>query len=143
MSDTFDHEGNALDDLLFWRGDEDYDGYPSPARSRVVTCRYCGKKGLKWKNEAGRWLLFEGGWRHTCRQWAMEQAVKLFSFSKRRPLMEIRARWGDERDGYCNGCSTPGEVVVIMLGTLQFRICEQCAAEVTRQLDLPRIKNNV
>lgn len=64
MSDTFDHEAEAWDSLLF---NDDDDGQPVPRR-KVVQCSKCGKVDLRWKQHpSGKWWLaeFTEGW-HTC-----------------------------------------------------------------------------
>ena len=65
MSDTFDHEADAWDDLLFGRSaDEGYGWTRSRSRPRSnyyqrrVMCRYCGSTDVRWVQKNGHWVLF-------------------------------------------------------------------------------------
>ena len=60
MSDTFDHEADALDALLF--GEDD--GLITGPRDKI--CVYCGQHGLNWGHTARGWRLFENGIEHQC-----------------------------------------------------------------------------
>lgn len=48
MSDTFDHEGDALDALTTGQGED-------PPHD--VACRRCGKRGLEWIGYGSDWHL--------------------------------------------------------------------------------------
>ena len=44
----------------------------TPARSKAVTCRFCGQTGLEWRRtKQGRWRLYPVGrkWPHVCRDY--------------------------------------------------------------------------
>jgi hypothetical protein len=65
MSDTFDHEGDAWDSLLFGEDDGYWSGQSFYARA--VTCRNCGTTGLQWSAGDGSWYLYKPGTgRHVC-----------------------------------------------------------------------------
>jgi len=79
MSDTFDHEADAWDSLLFGQdADGEFISWDSPRSRRIVrwgyipkppqpkTCRYCGERGLWWTNTDRGWRLAKGGAIHTC-----------------------------------------------------------------------------
>ncbi len=54
--------------------DENYDNeyeYISP----IISCRYCGKKNLKWKKVDDKWRLTECGSLHTCDAYKKHQKV--------------------------------------------------------------------
>jgi hypothetical protein len=65
MSDTFDHEGDAWDSLLFGEDDGYWSGQSFYARA--VTCRNCGTTGLQWSAGDGSWYLYKPG---TGLQWS-------------------------------------------------------------------------
>lgn len=55
MSDTFNHEADAWDSLLFNEECE----YPEGFIPHEKTCRHCGKSGLTWVMHDGKWRLAE------------------------------------------------------------------------------------
>ena len=60
MSDTFNHEADAWDSLLFH--DEPHEELTFPK-----SCRYCGAGGLWWAARGRLWrLVDEAGVVHTC-----------------------------------------------------------------------------
>jgi hypothetical protein len=78
MSDTFDHEGDAWDSLLFGQdADGEYISWDSRDAHRIVswssykapqpkTCRACGQRGLYWGQTDRGWRLFNFGREHVC-----------------------------------------------------------------------------
>lgn len=38
------------------------------ASQRSITCKYCGKHGLEWKQTMNGWRLYEGHEKHMCRR---------------------------------------------------------------------------
>ncbi len=54
MSDTFDHEADAYDALIFHDDDDDEYWAYSP---KPKTCRLCGKKNLGWVQIGNHWRL--------------------------------------------------------------------------------------
>lgn len=38
------------------------------ATPRRITCKYCGKHGLEWKQTMNGWRLYEGHEKHMCRR---------------------------------------------------------------------------
>lgn len=55
MSDTFNHEADAWDSLLF----TDQCNEPSNYGMHEKTCRHCQTSGLMWGIHHGRWRLFD------------------------------------------------------------------------------------
>lgn len=70
ISDIFDHEGDAIDDILFGRtADEGVSPRFTTLRHSAVgpkTCKFCGQRGLHWAKYNGQWRLAAGGNMHTC-----------------------------------------------------------------------------
>lgn len=70
MSDTFNHEADAWDSLLFNEDDldEDVPAYRYPKSNK--TCKICGKSGLSWRFSLrkNKWILFDSHTLidHTC-----------------------------------------------------------------------------
>jgi hypothetical protein len=69
MSDTFDHELDALldgferadgEDVFRWRR---YRSYHAP---RWIMCKRCYRNGLTWMQTNTGWRLFEKGVKHEC-----------------------------------------------------------------------------
>jgi hypothetical protein len=54
MSDTFDHEGDALESF---NDDRYYGGGP---RSSTPRCKYCGRE-VEWLHSGVRWRMYEPG----------------------------------------------------------------------------------
>lgn len=80
MSDIFDHEGDAMDDLLFGRtADEGVPprftnlgrrgSYTSHRASESKTCKFCGAVNLHWAKFNGQWRLADGSNMHTCKEY--------------------------------------------------------------------------
>lgn len=67
MSDTFNHEADAWDSLLF---NDDDDGMPVYQR-QILRCKHCGKSQLNWvKTHTGKWWMWdrkERKW-HDCKK---------------------------------------------------------------------------
>jgi len=42
------------------------DDYRNDYTSQIISCRYCGKRGLKWVLSQGRWRLAESNALHSC-----------------------------------------------------------------------------
>jgi len=62
MSDTFNHEADAWDQLMDGDVDE-----PSPPDLRI--CKYCRTGGLHWEDVDGKWkLLHSNGKIHDCKK---------------------------------------------------------------------------
>ena len=41
--------------------------YGSGPRTKIVECKRCGKSGLEWEDDNGRWVLLEkSGAKHVC-----------------------------------------------------------------------------
>lgn len=51
--------------------DDDEDDYYIP---KIISCRYCGKMGLKWTQWNGKWRLTESGVLHTCESYKKNKA---------------------------------------------------------------------
>jgi hypothetical protein len=74
MSDTFDHEADAWDSLLFGQdADGEYISWDSRNAHRIVvsapepkTCNHCGQSGLRWQQVNGFWRLYQGRSEHIC-----------------------------------------------------------------------------
>ena len=65
MSDTFDHEADAWDSLLFY--DDEADDIPYRMRRKSITCKYCSKTGFAWKQTPNGWRLVDmKGTIHSC-----------------------------------------------------------------------------
>jgi len=61
MSDTFDHEGDAWDQVFNEMPDDP---------SLGPRCKFCGRTGLSWKQDAGKWRLYAyGGYLHNCEEY--------------------------------------------------------------------------
>lgn len=87
MSDCFNHEADAWDDLLFGRSDDDegyylpeqqqegtvprvfnYTYYHYTTKKNKVTCKFCGKRKLHWTHISEGWRLFtKKGKLHKCK----------------------------------------------------------------------------
>lgn len=71
MSDCFDHEADAWDDLER-RGFDDFDdqgGYGIPvlaSGSKPITCNRCGQKGLRWYKTPQGWRTANATTLHVC-----------------------------------------------------------------------------
>lgn len=59
MSDTFDHEGDAWDSLM-------WDDTPTNWAPKPKTCKHCGERGLYWKQTPQGWRLAKKGEVHNC-----------------------------------------------------------------------------
>lgn len=78
MSDTFNHEADAWDDALFGRtADGSGEGglFAGRPRNRDISegtvqprCARCGSYNVRWRQQAGRWVLFSTtpGVEHRC-----------------------------------------------------------------------------
>lgn len=76
MSDCFNHEADAWDDLMFGRGNGEEDFFRSRPRRGISTsspssetCKFCGIKNLKWVKTKTGWRLYDGGLIHSCDQY--------------------------------------------------------------------------
>ncbi len=72
MSQNEAYELGIIDELGF-----ELDSIPV---IRVVyrrTCKYCGKKGLKWKKYNKTWRLFDENVTHRCKEYTSQQKVTL------------------------------------------------------------------
>ena len=70
MSDTFDHEGDAWESLM-------YDDSPTYWKMNKPRCKYCGSKDVIWVIKDKGWRLFNTGTKgelHTCDEY---RATKL------------------------------------------------------------------
>lgn len=66
MSDTFDHEADAWDSLVFHGGRDDNE--PVYARGpRRIVCAFCGKKNLRWHSQQKQTLVNSDSSIHDCR----------------------------------------------------------------------------
>lgn len=62
MSDIFDHEGDAIDDLLFREDRPEYRAYKP-----FKVCSRCNTGGLRWRQFAEKWkLVNSNGQQHCC-----------------------------------------------------------------------------
>lgn len=68
MSDTFDHESDAYDDMMddfYWGRYENSEKYIPSYKS----CRYCGEFYLHWEKMDGKWRLFNNQSKlHKCKK---------------------------------------------------------------------------
>lgn len=64
MSDCFDHEADALDDLCFGRTYDEGHGERFPTSK---TCKFCGMGNLYWHQKEGKWKLCINGKPHDCK----------------------------------------------------------------------------
>jgi hypothetical protein len=88
VSDCFDHEADAWDDLMCGRsadGQDErplYSSYPGCENStnfhkpKKVTCQYCGKKKLRWVNTSAGWRLMSKKKKklHICKEYLSKKA---------------------------------------------------------------------
>jgi len=67
MSDDFNHEADAWDDLLFGVSSEEVSGQ---TRGRhCIQCKRCGADHLSWAQlPNGKWWLKSGAEWHTCKE---------------------------------------------------------------------------
>jgi len=58
-----------MGDMADYYLDHDYDNlhYDEEPISKNVTCKYCGKKGLRWEMVEGKWRLFNKVKMHNCK----------------------------------------------------------------------------
>lgn len=69
MGEMADMLIEQMEDALFdIHGIYDDDWAPEfYAKKKIPTCKYCGKKPLRWENVGGHWILYElNGCRHDC-----------------------------------------------------------------------------
>lgn len=72
MSDIFDHEADALEQLLDGYDDEGGGYGPLPKR-----CRRCGEYDLHWQWHNGGWRLFDSHYQvHVCGSIAAKSLIR-------------------------------------------------------------------
>ena len=68
MSDCFDHDADAYDDLCFGRTyDEGAGGEYTYGEPLGKTCKFCKMPYLHWREINGKWKLCKKGVPHDCK----------------------------------------------------------------------------